>query len=287
MEKPNRKHKSSLFTSYFEDKERLIETYNAIAGTDFPPTAKVEFKTLTNILTRSQINDIAFMLEDRFIVMMEHQSTPVSENIAIRLLIYITEVLKGIVSPRSLYGRKPYKIPTPEFFVIYHGKKNLPDKEVFRLSDAFIAPTNTPSLELIVTVFNVTNGHNEKMLLQSTALSDYSTFISLINDGVSKGLDLGDAIDDAIHYCIKNDIMRGYLLKSSEEVKRMLSMEWNEDEYREAMKEDAREEGLEEGREEGRAQEKIATARLMKAEEIPVDIITRVTGLPPEEIAQI
>jgi len=285
MEKPNREHKSSLFTNYFNNKERLIEAYNAIAGTDFPPTANVEFKTLENVLFRSQINDIAFMLEDRFIVMLEHQSTPVSENIAIRLLIYVTDVLKGIVSQRALYEKKPHKIPTPEFFVIYNGAAKFPDKAVFHLSDAFISPVEAPSLELVVTVFNVAKGHNEELLTHCTPLSDYSVFISRINDNMAKGFDLEDAIDGAIHYCIEHDIMRVYLQKESAEVRRLLITEWNEDEYREVIREEAREEGLEEGRAEGVAQEKLANARLMKAEGIPVDAIARITGLSPEDVS--
>ena len=49
MTTPNRQYKDSLFTDYFHDKERIIEAYNAVAGTDFPMTANVEFKTLENV----------------------------------------------------------------------------------------------------------------------------------------------------------------------------------------------------------------------------------------------
>ncbi len=48
---------------------------------------------------------------------------------------------------------------------------------------------------------------------------------------------------------------------------------------------EGREEGLAEGLEKGRAEERISNARLSKQLGVPVDIISKITGLPPEEIA--
>jgi len=221
----------------------------------------------------------------------------------IKGLIYVTEVLKGFVPQRPLYEKKPHKIPTPEFFVIYNGKDKAPDKEVYRLSDTFIAPAEAPSLELVVTVINVAKGHNEGLLLRCTPLSDYSSFVSLVNDGIATGLALDAALDGAIHYCIQHDIMRVYLQEESAEVKRMLITEWNEDEYREVIRDEAREEGLAEGIAEGLAEgiaqgiaqgieqgavrEKTATARRMKEYGDPADKIADITGLSPDEISLI
>jgi len=278
MTEPNRQYKNNLFTDYFSDKERLIETYNAIAGTNFPKTAHVEFKTLTNTLSRSQNNDIAFMLEDRFIILIEHQST-INDNMPLRLLLYIAEIYKGLMPGDLLYRKKTMQIPTPEFFVIYNGSEKYPDKKVLKLSDAFIVSKHTLSLELEVPVFNVSKGHNAELLGQSTALSDYTVFINCVKDRVGQGDDLEIAIDNAIHYCIENGIMCVYLQTQSAEVKRMISLEWNDDIYREVL--------LDEGREEGETQAMLKTARRMKHEKEPYDKITRYTGLSEEEIEKL
>jgi len=275
---PNRQYKNNLFTDYFSDKERLIETYNAIAGTDFPKTAHVEFKTLKNTLNRTQNNDIAFMLEDRFIILIEHQST-INENMPLRLLIYMAEIYKGLMPGDLLYRKKTMRIPTPEFFVIYNGSEKYPDKKVLRLSDAFIVPKDTPSLELEVSVFNVSKGHNAELLSQSTALSDYAVFINSVKERVGLGDDLEVAIDKAIHYCIENGIMCVYLQTQSTEVKRMISLEWDDDIYREVL--------LEEGREEGETQAMQKTARRMKQEGLSLEIIERVSGLSEVEIEKL
>jgi len=286
MTTPNREYKSSLFTDYFSDKERLIEAYNAIAGTDFPKTTHIEFKTLGNILHRSQINDIAFVLEDRFIVLIEHQST-INENMPLRLLLYISDIYKGLMSGDLLYGKKTTKIPTPEFFVIYNGRDEYPEKKVLKLSDAFIVPMREPSLELEVQVINVSKGHNTELLGQSTALSDYAVFVTFVKDRIDQGDDLESAIDKAIHYCIENDIMCVYLQTQSSEVKRMISLEWDDEIYREVLLKEGREEGEVRGIEIGEAQALRDTARKMKEKDYSYDVISDITGLSAEEIASL
>jgi hypothetical protein len=72
----NREHKDSVFTAFFrEDTSRLIELYNAIADKNYPPNTKIEVNTLENILSMGRMNDISFSLDDKLIILMEHQST--------------------------------------------------------------------------------------------------------------------------------------------------------------------------------------------------------------------
>ena len=73
----------------------------------------------------------------------------------------------------------------------------------------------------------------------------------------------------------------------------MLITEWNDDEYREVMKEEGREEGLEEGlerglergREEGALARALEIARNMKAEGLPAETIELITGISEETIS--
>ena len=51
--------------------------------------------------------------------------------------------------------------------------------------------------------------------------------------------------------------------------------------------EEAREKGLEEGREEGRIEEKHGSALKMIGEGIPLDTVSRITGLSPEELQRL
>ncbi|MCL2112128.1 MAG: Rpn family recombination-promoting nuclease/putative transposase [Clostridiales bacterium] len=289
MPKTNREFKDSLFKDYFADEERLIEAYNAIAGTDYPLTARVEFKELKKVLFQSASNDIAFLLEDRFIVLIEHQST-INENMPLRMLQYYSEISKGLVAEDALYGKKAAKIPTPEFFVIYNGLDDYPDKKVLRLSDAFIGPPakrpqpKPPNLELIVTVHNIATGHSEKMLQRSAALSDYARFVSVAYECLKDAKteeENEEAIKKTVQYCLKRGIMVSYLKKKGSEVGRMLSLEWNDEVYRRVLLK----EGREEGRAQGHAQGRLEVARNMKAEGAEAAFIAKVTGLSEDDIA--
>jgi len=287
MAKPNREFKSSLFTDFFSDEGRLIETYNAIAGTDFPPTANVEFKTLKDTLYKSQRNDLAFVLEGRYIVLIEHQST-INKNMPLRLLKYIVDVFMSILPDRALYERNTVQIPTPEFIVIYNGKDEYPSRAVLKLSDAFMEQAASTKLDLEVTVYNISKGYNSELLERCVALSDYACFVNNVRDRQAEGDSFEVAIDKAIHYCIENGIMKAYLEQESAEVKRMLTMEWNEELYRQVLLEEGEERGIELGEargiELGEARAKQESARLMKREGEPIEKIMRFTGLSVEEI---
>ena len=278
MARANRKYKSSLFTDYFHDKGRLIEAYNAIAGTDYPPTADVQFHTLGNVLFGKQQNDIAFTIEGRYVVLIEHQST-INENMPLRLLLYIARVYERITPQRALYLLHARKIPAPEFIVIYNGKDPYPERKMLRLSDAFMAPEAPAKLELTVTVLNISKGNNAEILRKSTALSDYCAFIAVVNEQLAEGLTKDEAIERAVHLCVKQGIMGAYLATQGSEVRNMLITEFDMDEWKEVIREEATEIGLAKGRAESAAR--------MKAAGIESALIEECTGLSQEEIAEL
>ncbi|MEF2587273.1 MAG: hypothetical protein U0M55_05245, partial [Butyrivibrio sp.] len=73
---------------------------------------------------------------------------------------------------------------------------------------------------------------------------------------------LDEAVDAAIEYCIKNNILKDFLLEQKAEVKKMSIYEFDEEREMEMIRQDERaegeqaglERGREEGREEGRAE---------------------------------
>ena len=87
----NRTYKDTVFSLLFNQKETALSALNAIAKTDYPPETPVEIVTLDNALYKSRINDLAFLVGNMLIVLIEHQSTK-SENIALRTCIHILKV---------------------------------------------------------------------------------------------------------------------------------------------------------------------------------------------------
>ena len=95
--KANREYKDSVFTKLCEDKKNVIEIYNAVSGKNYPPDTEIEIMTLDDVLFLDRQNDVAFVVEDKLVVLIEHQST-LCENMPIRLLIYIVRVYERFFS---------------------------------------------------------------------------------------------------------------------------------------------------------------------------------------------
>ena len=270
----NRNHKNSVFTMLFSEKSNLLELYSAISGKNYPENTKIEIVTLSDVLYMDQLNDIAFMLEDRLIVLIEHQST-VNSNMPLRMLMYLAEEYKMIIDRKSLYKQGRVKIPTPEFIVLYNGKKKFPDYKELKLSDSYKFKIQDCYLELVVKVYNINKGRNAEMAARSSVLSGYEEFIAEIKENL-KSMELREAIKLAVKTCISKNILVSFLERHSSEVENMLLSEWNMDEALAVRYE----EGMEEGIAEGIAE----TAKSMLEEGLDVALISRITKLPQKEI---
>jgi len=223
--KAARNHKDSVFTMLFSKQENLLEIYNAINGTNYPKSTKIEIITLSDVIYMEQQNDIAFVMEDKLVVLIEHQSS-INENMPLRMLLYIAREYEKIIDKRSLYKEKRIKIPTPEFIVLYNGKKEHPDFKELKLSDSFELRSETFFLELVVKVYNINKGFNSEISSRSPVLSDYNEFISEINKNLkTMGRDM--AVRAAIRTCINQNILLHFLRENGSEVENMLLTEWN------------------------------------------------------------
>jgi len=251
MKNVNRNHKNSVFSSLFSNPEVLRELYSAIEGIPIPPDIPININTLTDILYKGQINDVSFLINNRLVVLIEHQST-INNNIPLRLLMYIARIYEKIIKRRKRYQDKLEKIPRPEFIVLYNGKKDYSDYKVLKLSDAFkdikglkLAEGTEIPLELIVHVYNINHGHNSEILKRSETLDGYSMFIDKIREYQKQEKSLEKTFRSAINYCIKNNILKDYLEAHASEVLNMLLGEWNQEEAIEVAREEAREEDRE------------------------------------------
>jgi len=274
MKNVNRNHKNSVFSSLFSDPDVLRELYSAIEGIPIPPDMPIDINTLSNVLVMKQINDVSFLIDKRLVVLIEHQST-INENIAFRLLEYVTRIYEKIVDKDKKYQKELIKIPKPDFIVLYNGTDYYPDYAELKLSDSFTdteglksSGANKTPMELIVQVYNINHGHNPEILKKCESLYGYSFFINKIREYQSQGLTLEELITPVIEYCIKNDILKDYLIEHGSEVVNMIFGEYDRETDIAVNRREAREEGRKEGRDEGREE-------VMKLFE---------QGLPVEEI---
>jgi len=254
----NRKHKNSVFSFLFSNPDLLRELYSAIEGVPIPPDIPIDINTLSNVLFISQINDISFLIDNRLVVLIEHQST-INGNIPLRLLEYIGRIYEKIIDYEKKYQKNMIKIPKPEFIVLYNGRDEYPDHSELKLSDAFmnvdgLKQTNPDKLplELIVQVYNINQGRNPEILKKCKTLDNYSFFVDKIRENLNKGKSLEESFKLVINYCIKNNILKNFLKENASEVMNMLFGEYDRDTDIAVNRREAWEDGRAEGRDENR-----------------------------------
>jgi len=188
MENVNRNHKNSVFSSLFSNADVLRELYSAIEGVTVPPDIPIDINSLSNVLFMKQINDVSFLIDNRLVVLIEHQAS-INMNIPLRLLEYVGRIYEKIIDKEKKYQKNLVKIPRPEFIVLYNGTDEYPDCSELRLSDAFMdieglkpAGIDKLPLELTVQVYNINHGHNPEMLKKCESLYGYSFFINKIRE---------------------------------------------------------------------------------------------------------
>ena len=250
MSKP--KYKDSMFRDYFNDRVRLLSLCNALLGTNFTNPDELEINTLDGIFFSQIKNDLSCMIQNRLIVIVEHQST-VNENMPLRMLFYITELLKLYFKgkQRQLYNEQLIPLPKPEFFVIYNGNSLEQDYREIKLSSAFEGDDST--LELRVKVYNVNEGKNDELLKSCEYLDNYCIFINRVKYNLGMGMDIKEAIVEAVKYCKRSDVMREYLESKEGELIDMIDFEFDINEAKEVWKEEAEARGMAIGEARGEA----------------------------------
>ena len=221
----NPRYRDSVFRSYFNEPTRLLSLCNAVLDTKYTNPDELNINTLEGIFFDKQKNDISCTIDNHFLILVEHQTT-VNENMPFRCLSYVTELLNNL--------------PKPKFFVLYDGDKREPLQRKMRLSDAFDGDSD--SLELVVSAFNINYGLPQPLLNKCRYLSDYSTLVGKVKEGIRLGLSRRDAIRRAVKFCLDHGIMGNYLIEHSEEVSNMLALEWNMNDALQARFEDGRNE---------------------------------------------
>ncbi|PIE99141.1 MAG: hypothetical protein CR988_00075 [Treponema sp.] len=290
--KPNREYKDTVFVDLFsKDKnanENFILLYNALHDTNLPLDTKLENIQLEHVLYTGLRNDISFLLDNKLIVLAEHQST-VNENMPLRFLEYVARLYEKTQEPKNRYLRKPVKIPTPEFYVFYNGEADYPAEKTLKLSDAFLDKNKDITLELAVKVFNINKDKNNPLLKKCKRLDEYSTFIEEARR--LHKIDPEHGFETAIKECISKGILKDYLKRKNMEVNNMLVAEYD---YaldiavqREEAGREAFEQGISQGISQGITQNTLKTIENMRNENCDNEFISKITGLSVEEIKKL
>ena len=241
----HRNYKDSVFRLVFGEPEKMIEIYNAIFDTDYPPDTEIDINTIEEVFHKTQKNDISFTLAGKYVVLSEHQST-VNPNMPLRDLLYITEIWKGMFAPDAVYKERLVRLPRPTFIVLYNGLTPLPPVTKLELSDCFLGEGES-LLNLSVMVYNVNEGAGCGLLEKSPTLAQYSQLGSLVRSYQAKGPVTNRVMQEIVEICLEKGILVELMEKHGRSIIDILHFEITQEEAMEMSREDGYEAGLSQG----------------------------------------
>ena len=297
----NFKYKDGVFRTLFNDEGKLLELYNALRGTNYGSDTKIEITTLEDMIYMDVKNDISFILDNKYIVFAEHQST-LCPNMPIRMATYVGETFRRMLGD-NVYREKALKIPAPELYVFYNGRREVEDVKEYRLSDNFAAKPPENSIEVVVKLVNINYNKDKKLLQKSRTLMEYSRFVYLVNEALKQTESLPEAIRDAVEKAQEEGILTEFLRKYGTEALNKMYGELTKERYGELRELDGIDigyargmergiecgmaRGISQGISQGAAQKNLENAKAFKSMGVDASIIARATGLSMEEIKKL
>lgn len=198
-----------MFRDLFQSPKYLLQLYQALHPEDKEITEEaIEIVTIRNVLLDQLYNDLGFMVGDKFLILVEAQSTW-TVNIIIRSLLYLVQTWQEHIETtgQNVYGSKKIKLPRPELYVVYTGsRKNRPERIV--LSEEFFSGEKT-SVEVQIKILY---GGAEDII------SQYVAFTKVYNEQVRKYGRTKEAVLKTIQLCKARFILKEYLESREKEV---------------------------------------------------------------------
>ena len=277
----NRKYKDSVFTDLFgsdrDGKKNFLELYNGLSGSDFKlDEVRLERKIIEGALYKTFNNDVSWEINGKLIVLVEHQST-VNENMPFRCLEYVTRIYEEIVPVKERYAEKVYKLPNPDFYVVYVGKKEMSLEQELRLSDAFYEKDSS-KLELVVKVKNCSDSKMLPIVKNCAILKEYCQFIEIVERLYNKRFPKR-SFKKAIEIAMEQGILTEYLDRKSREVINMLCAKYDYKMDIAVKKEEAYQDGQQD--------KAVEVARNLLANGVSKEIIAKSLNMTLEQIEEI
>ena len=279
--------KDSVFTNLFQDKKYLIQLYGVLHPEDVDVTEDdLTDITIKNILTDGIYNDLGFAVGDKFIIMVECQSTW-TMNIIIRVLMYLVQSWIDYFerTNQNLYKSKKVKMPVPELYVIYTGERKTKPSQI-SLSKEFFGGKKCCIDVKVKMIYDSKEGD---------IINQYVTFTKVCNEQVALYGRTRKAILETIRICKDRNVLKEYLESKEREVVDIMIALYDEEEimrsYIKSEVQEARQEGRQEGRQDGRQEVRQAMgldiARAMIEDNEPIEKIIKYSKLSKETILEL
>ena len=102
----------------------------------------------------------------------------------------------------------------------------------------------------MIQAININSEYNKELTEKSRTLREYMIFVETVRN-YEKEYEFKEAVEYAIDDCIRNNILRSFLIKSRAEVLKVFLFEYDQEKHIRQEKDESREEGRKEGIKEG------------------------------------
>ena len=266
------KYKDTLFRAIFKEPKQAILLYNVIANHNYDVNTKIEMSVLDEMLFTTKQNDVSFIIEDKLVIFIEHQST-INNNMPLRFLEYLSANYRYIKSKQK-YSSPIIKLPKPEFYVLYNGSDTW-NKEYLKLSDAFEADKTDTFVELVAKVINIKPETATVDIRADDELFVYATFVEQVQKSLDSGDDINTALKKAREHCLGLGVSSS-LLDKWKEVQDMYLEEFD---YLDDVKRQVYVQAEANGLVKGKYDQAVKTAKKMLLRGVSIDDISDFTEL--------
>lgn len=274
---PKHTVRDSVFRHLFLESKYALQLYRILHPEDTTATeADISYLTITKEITNGIRNDLGMYIGGKFLIMIEAQTTW-SENIVIRIFIYLAEIWKNYIAQNGLdvFSSKDLNLPIPELYVVYTGeRKSRP--AVLKLSEHIF---HGACKDVELAVHMIYNGKEEKDIL-----SQYISFTKQVKYFFQKYGRTSKAAEELFRYCIDHNILKEYLLSRQEEVTSMLDVIFDDTIHRRKQQEEAFAAGEARGKKAGELKKARETAVEMARIGLEKDVIAGVLKVDVSQV---
>lgn len=274
---PKHTVRDSVFRHLFLEPKYALQLYRILHPEDTTATeADISYLTITKEITNGIRNDLGMYIGGKFLIMIEAQTTW-SENIVIRIFIYLAEIWKNYIAQNGLdvFSSKDLNLPIPELYVVYTGeRKSRP--AVLKLSEHIF---HGACKDVELAVHMIYNGKEEKDIL-----SQYISFTKQVKYFFQKYGRTSKAAEELFRYCIDHNILKEYLLSRQEEVTSMLDVIFDDTIHRRKQQEEAFAAGEARGKKAGELKKARETAVEMARIGMEEDVIASVLKVDVSQV---
>lgn len=270
-----------------QSKRWRLELYNALSGSNYTDPDALELNTIENVIYLTMRNDVSFLVDSQM-TLFEQQST-YNPNMPLRGLMYFAQLYQMHLTKldKTLFRSTVVKIPNPEFIVFYNGQKKTGEVEYLKLSDAFEKEDKSGNFEWTAKMININPGNNPSLQKKCKPLYNYTQYVSRVAENKKNGMNIKDAVNEAVDWAIKRNLLDGFFKVQKEEILAMSLTEFNAEQVYRNWLQEGREEGIEEGISIGEEKKAIESAKEALALNLSLEQISKITGLSIERIEEL